>query len=255
MGDTIDEGKSKSILSIASDKKEVGAQAAAFILSEADAAIKKNGKFTVAFSGGSLPKLVGPGLASAKPKNTDKWVVLFSDERCVSLESEDSNFLSVQQHVLNPLGIPKENVVTIDPNKVSDPDAAAIAYEEALRKATDVKTGVPSMDLVLLGMGPDGHTCSLFPKHPLLNANDPKQLIRSIKDSPKPPSSRITFTYPLLNQAKGVAFVCTGGSKSKSLKEVLDQQVKPEDKLPSARIENPRIFWFVDKDAAKDLKA
>mmetsp|Transcript_46028 Transcript_46028/g.74035 ORF Transcript_46028/g.74035 Transcript_46028/m.74035 type:complete len:110 (+) Transcript_46028:563-892(+) len=101
-------------------------------------------------------------------------------------------------------------------------------------------------------MGPDGHTCSLFPKHKLLA--ETKANIAPITDSPKPPSNRITFTYPVLDAAKAVAFVCCGGGKSGALKTVIEGSETPDDQLPSGRIKNKRVFWYVDKAAAAELK-
>jgi len=176
--------------------------------------------------------------------------VFFSDERCVSLDDGDSNFKSVQDHVLTPLGIKLENVVTIDSKVASKPKEAAERYEEELKNRFPGEA-TPSLDLILLGMGPDGHTCSLFPDHPLLQES--KRLIAYIENSPKPPPGRITFTYPLLNNAKGVAFISAGASKASALKEVMSEK-DPLKKLPAGRIIG-KVQWFVDKDAASELPA
>lgn len=128
-----------------------------------------------------------------------------------------------------------------------EPAKAAEAYENALRKHTGVKTGVPSLDLVLLGMGPDGHTCSLFPGHPLLKES--KRLIAPITDSPKPPSQRITFTLPLVRAARARAFVAAGAGKADMLPKVLEDQTS---QLPSSLVGPSE--WFVDQPAAAKLK-
>jgi len=202
------------------------------------------------FPGGSLPKIVGPSLVEKKIPDADKWFVFFSDERCVELDSGDSNFKGVDEHVLTPLKIPKDNVFTIDTENYGDPEKAASLYEEQLVKFFGDKK--PSFDLILLGMGPDGHTCSLFPDHELLSER--KKLIASIKNSPKPPAERITFTYPVLEMSKAIAFVCTGGGKSSALKTVIEGAENPGKQLPSGRINAKKILWYVDEDAAKELK-
>jgi len=144
-------------------------------------------------------------------------------------------------------------VVTIDPNQYEDAEKAAKLYEESVAGFfKDSSSSTPVFDLILLGMGPDGHTCSLFPKHKLLA--ETKANIAPITDSPKPPSNRITFTYPVLDAAKAVAFVCCGGGKSGALKTVIEGSETPDDQLPSGRIKNKRVFWYVDKAAAAELK-
>lgn len=116
------------------------------------------------------------------------------------------------------------------------------------------KEGLPKFDLVLLGMGPDGHTCSLFPGHSLLQEN--KEIIGIISDSPKPPPERITLTYVALNEAEEVFFVANGESKKEILPQVIisedDLKVMKSESLPAARVrpKSKKITWFVDKAAA-----
>ena len=103
---------------------------------------------------------------------------------------------------------------------------------------------------MLLGMGPDGHTCSLFPGHDLLNEKE--KLVAAIKDSPKPPPERITLTLPVLNNAKSVAFVSTGEGKKEMIKNILKDQ---NETFPATRV-NPKdgeLFWIIDKPAASML--
>lgn len=233
---------------VGGDRASVGAGAAKLIQRTADKAIAARGEFTVAFSGGSLPKIVGSALTKLELKNVDKWKIFFSDERCVKTDSKDSNYLGVKDNVLDPLKIKPEQVYTIDNKLVEDPKAAAQNYEKRLREAFKGQ-GVPSFDLILLGMGPDGHTCSLFPGHALLGES--KRLVAEITDSPKQPPNRITLTYPVLNVARAIAFVCCGGSKSDALRQILTPGTSCD--LPSGRIRNDNVTWFVDAEAAGDL--
>ena len=127
-------------------------------------------------------------------------------------------------------------------------DAAAEDYVSKIRKLYP-GDGVPQFDLLLLGMGPDGHTCSLFPGHPGLEENS--KLIISITDSPKPPPCRITMTYPVLNNAANVMVVTAGGSKAEAVKKCL----KPEngEPLPAGRVKpsKGKLTWYLDEAAAK----
>jgi 6-phosphogluconolactonase len=108
----------------------------------------------------------------------------------------------------------------------------------------------PVFDLLLLGVGPDGHTCSLFPNHPLLKES--VGWVAYIGDSPKPPPRRITFTLPVVNHAHNIAFVATGEGKQDVLKEIIED---PESKLPSALVQpvTGKLYWFLDDAAATKL--
>ncbi|KAG0344373.1 suppressor of los1-1 [Podila humilis] len=214
-------------------------------------AIHHHGKFTLAISGGSLPKQLSAVLKNNKSVDFSKWIVYFADERCVPLDHEDSNYLLSKNELFDHVAIPAENIHTIDPDLVNDPEEAAEDYISQLAKTFATKDAVrfPVFDLILLGVGPDGHTCSLFPDHPLLEEN--KEWVASIKDSPKPPSCRITLTFPVLNHAHHVAFVAAGAGKQDMLHQLLDtpghlpaQMVKPV---------SGTLSWFVDDAAAQKI--
>ena len=143
------------------------------------------------------------------------------------------------------MAISDSQIYKIDPALA--PDEAALAYATQIA-AVFGEDGLPSFDLMLLGMGPDGHTASLFPNHKLLEERD--AIVASISDSPKPPPCRITLTLPVINNSREVCFIATGESKAELLPEI----VKPgsTSELPCALVHAPRgrLTWFVDDAAA-----
>ena len=173
------------------------------IAARAKEAAASRGQFTIGFSGGSAAKMVCSGLRSRKDVEWGKWHVFTCDERHVQLSDPDSNIAYVQRELLDHVGVPSSNVYPIDPSV--DVSAAAEDYVAKLRKVFPDKSQVPKFDFLILGMGPDGHTCSLFPGHPGLE--EMKRLVIPITDSPKPPPNRITLTYPVLNNARSVCLL------------------------------------------------
>ncbi|KAG6911807.1 hypothetical protein DXG01_000054 [Tephrocybe rancida] len=205
---------------------------AAFILKAQKQSIDKKGRFTIALSGGSLPKMLR-GLVDNPTVKWDKWQVFYVDERVVPLDHPDSNHLACTTHLFSKVPIPLENIHTIDPNLLEDLEELSDAYEKDLIREFAQKDSArfPIFDLILLGMGPDGHTASLFPGHELLAEED--RWVAYLEDSPKPPPKRITFTYPVINHGLRVVFVAAGKEKVDTLSSILDH---PENGLPSARV-------------------
>ncbi|CAE7196242.1 PGLS [Symbiodinium sp. KB8] len=192
-----------------------------------------------------------------------KWIVLYADERCVPLEDDDSNFKGTLAP-LEDLGVARSQMVAIDVS-VGDAPAQAADYEARMLTAlgaTSAAASPPSIDLVLLGMGPDGHTASLFPGHALLS--ETTRLIASITDSPKPPPQRITMTLPLINAARQVAFTACGTSKADAIAAMAgavssvaaDGALQDAGPLPAARVAptSGRLTWFIDTAAASKLQ-
>ncbi|KAG9000072.1 suppressor of los1-1 [Tulasnella sp. JGI-2019a] len=225
---------------------------ASFIIKTQHEAIEKKGKFTIALSGGSLPKML-KGLIGAEGVEYDKWQVFYADERVVPLDHPDSNHLLCKNELLSKIPIPSENIHAIDSALLDDIKGLADNYESKLIREFAQKdpSRFPVFDLIMLGMGPDGHTCSLFPGHALLSKDD--TWVAYVEDSPKPPPRRITFTLPVLNHAANVAFVAAGEGKQDILSQVMD---RPEEGLPCSRVKpmSPgRVFWFVDDAASKKV--
>jgi 6-phosphogluconolactonase len=150
--------------------------------------------------------------------------------------------------------MPSANIHTLDPSLLDDLEELSDAYEKELIREFAQKDSArfPVFDLILLGMGPDGHTASLFPGHELLVEED--RWVAYLEDSPKPPPRRITFTYPVINHAARVVFVAAGKEKVDVLSTVLDD---PEAGLPSARVRPVypgQLYWFVDDAAGEKVQ-
>ncbi|KAI9600407.1 hypothetical protein H4Q26_000190 [Puccinia striiformis f. sp. tritici PST-130] len=215
-------------------KDKVASSLGDFVIKAQDEALSKRSKFTLAVSGGSLAKTLVDGLTGRDEVKWDKWVVFFADER----SSPDS----------------RANIHPISTTNLDDPEEVAHEYEKQLMNEFAGKNAVafPRFDLILLGTGPDGHTCSLFPGHELLKEDS--AWVSWLNDSPKPPSTRITLTYPVLNHAHKVAFVAVGEGKKEVIQNLLDH---PELGLPSSLVKPlppGQVYWFVDEAAASQTE-
>ncbi len=207
-------------------------------------AIRTRGRFTVAISGGSLPELAFPPLTADPHRQQiawQAWHVFLADERCVPLDDEDSNYHLARPYLFDQVPIPASQIYPIDPTLT--PQAMAIAYQTQMQTVFGQNSAWPVFDLILLGMGPDGHTASLFPNHPLLD--EATRWVAEITDSPKPPPERITLTLPVLNYARQIIFVVTGRSKATAMRQIAAQP----DSLPAGRVQPSAALWFVDEAA------
>ncbi|KAI4363722.1 hypothetical protein MLD38_019902 [Melastoma candidum] len=188
-----------------------------------------------------------------------KWHVFWLDERVVPKSHPDSNYKLAFDGFLSYVPIPVENVYAI--NDALPAEGAAEDYENCVRQLVTKKvmplstiTGFPAFDLMLLGMGPDGHVASLFPGHPLLNENE--RWVTYIKDSPKPPPERITFTFPVINSSKYLAVVVAGLGEVEAVRKVLGSGDGDghDSRLPAGMVSaEGELTWFLDKDAASKL--
>jgi len=241
-------------IKVCADATEIADVSAKFITKISNAAIKDHGAFYVAISGGSLPKLIAPGLVEAAEGKTidfSNWHVFFADERFVPLDHEDNSFRACNEALFSKVPVPASQIYAVD-TKLETVEEAAAAYEKQIATVVEVSTadGKPQLDLVMLGMGPDGHTASLFPGHELLQESE--RLVRSLTDSPKPPSSRVTLTLPAINSAEQIMFVAAGASKASVLPVAVG---KPDPKIPASQVRSARgeVLWVVDKPAAADM--
>ncbi len=225
--------------------------AAEEVASQATTAVRSRGRFTVALSGGSTPRRLYTLLATKASLPWDKIYFFFGDERHVPPDNPESNYRMAKESLLSKVPIPPENVFRV-PAENPDPKQAAEAYEQTLRKFFNAAPGsFPRFDLVLLGMGPDGHTASLFPGTKALQEQS-RWVVSNWVEQFK--TYRLTLTLPVLNNAAVVLFLVSGQDKAGVLKEVLEGR-QPGELFPSKLIKpsNGELIWMVDRAAAAQL--
>ncbi len=240
-------------INIFPDNDTLSHKAAQFIARLAQASIVTHGRFTFALSGGSSPRMLYSLLGDPPYRDQIDWTlveIFWSDERCVPLDSNESNYRMAHELLLSKIPIPVAQVHRM-PAEQPDPAAAAQAYEHEIR-STFGTSGIPSFDLIQLGMGPEGHTASLFPHQPSLH--EQQRLVIPISGAPKPPPDRLTFTPPLLNAAHHVLFLVTGSDKADAVHAVLEGEYQP-DEYPAQIVhpEHGEVLWMLDRDAASKL--
>src|SRR5215831_7507557 len=231
----------------------VAAAAASEFLQQADAAVSPKSLFTVALSGGSTPRTLYSLLASDAYRDRlpwDKIHFFWGDERHVPPDNPDSNYRMAREAMLSRVPVP---AATIHRIKTEQADAVAVAaqYEAELRSIFHTPDGqFPRFDLILLGMGPDGHTASLFPGTAALGERQRLVVANRVE---KLDTYRITLTLPVLNNAACVMFLVTGEDKAQVLKEVLEGE---PDRYPSQLVKpvNGRLIWVVEQSAASLLQ-
>ncbi|XP_058104913.1 probable 6-phosphogluconolactonase 4, chloroplastic [Magnolia sinica] len=251
------DGKKK--LLVFESKDDLAASLAKYTAELSEKFVKDRGAFTVVLSGGSLidylRKLTeAPYIGSVE---WAKWHVFWVDERVVPKDHADSNYKLAYDGFLSKVPIPPGNVYAI--NDALPAEGAADDMETCLRqlvksKVVDISaaTGFPKFDLMLLGMGPDGHVASLFPGHPLLNEN--QRWVTFIKDSPKPPPERITFTFPVINSSEYIALVVTGAGKAGAVRVALGSD-QSSVSLPVQMVAPEGVLtWFTNKAATSQLE-
>jgi 6-phosphogluconolactonase len=221
---------------------------AEWILSACGEAIAGRGACSIALSGGSTPRALYHLLASDPWRKRFEWsrIELFQvDERVVPIDHPDSNFGMIERELLRSVQIPEKNVHRMHAELGAQ--AAAEEYESQLRKSF-VAGGVPQFDVLLLGIGEDGHTASLFPGTEALHESSRLVLGYTVEKLNAP---RITLTFPVINHARKVLFLVSGENKAEILREVL-QGDSPELRYPAAMVdpESGLLYWHLDSDAA-----
>ena len=239
--------------------------AAEFTCRLAEECVEKHGAFTVALSGGNTPRLLYEALARPPFDTRMSWhgIHLFwGDERCVPSHHPDSNFAMAFRTLISRVPIPSQNIHRI-PAEIKPAEDAAEAYEKILREffGTSLKTDThsnasrggepfPSFDLILLGVGKDGHTASLFPGHQA--PEERKRWVTAVRAPHSSPSvPRITLTLPVINRAQCVLFMASGAEKREVIRSILEDLGPVTRSYPAARVDpEGRVVWLIDEEAA-----
>ncbi|MGE5680168.1 MAG: 6-phosphogluconolactonase [Bacillota bacterium] len=226
-------------------KKELAIAAAGLFVQLANEAVSKKGYFAVALSGGSTPLETYKILAELPFRNKlpwDKTFIFWGDERCVPQNSNQNNSHIAFENLLNHVPVPRNNIYPV-PTSFS-PERSAEVYEEIL--SSFFAAHPYPLDLILLGLGENGHTASLFPHTPVLN--EKKRRVKEVYVS-ELNMYRITFTASFINQAENVAFLVSGKSKAAVFARITGETYDPE-RLPAQLIkpESGQLFWLVDKE-------
>jgi 6-phosphogluconolactonase len=230
--------------------EELAEAAARAFAARAQEAIAELGRFAVVLAGGSTPEAVYEALARDYAGRLDwgKVHVFFGDERTVHPEHEDSNYRMVRETLLSVIRVGSVHRMRCE----FPPDEAAATYEEELREFFGASDEPPNFDLILLGLGKDGHTASLFPETSALEVTD-----RWVVANPvlKLETTRLTLTVPVINAAKAVTFLVAGEGKAAALRETLEGDADPRG-YPAKFIRpaDGELVWLVDKAAASLLK-
>jgi 6-phosphogluconolactonase len=233
---------------IAADVDSLSHAAATRIIESARVAIREHGAFYFALSGGSTPRHLHQILALPANQQQIDWDrvhIFFGDERNVPVDHPDSNFRMAQETLLSKIPIPRSQVHAM-PTGCEDMQDCAQHYAELLASLPQ-RQGMPCFDMILLGLGNDGHTASLFPDTTILDEHDRPVAAVFV---PKLDTWRVSLTYPVLNQANAIVVLVSGVGKAEVLYEAFSE---PTRNYPIQRIHNEHLEWYVDGAAAARL--
>ncbi len=239
-----------TMIHVLRDAEAVSLAAAELVVLAANQAIETQGAFYIALSGGGTPKRLYQHLASDAYNQQIDWQrvhIYFGDERCVSPEHPESNYRMAREALLDKLTIPESQIHRMEGER-ADLAQAAADYAELLQ-TLPLSKGLPQFDLILLGMGDDGHTASLFPGTTALSEKKKTVVAHTISQMN---TQRITLTYPVINNAHQVMVLVAGENKAARLEEVLVSA--PEGRYPIQGVKPKGIInWLLDQAAAAKL--
>ncbi|XP_012218846.1 6-phosphogluconolactonase [Linepithema humile] len=233
---------------VVSDEEQLLSRISNLVARAADDAISRDDRiFRFGISGGSIVQLLAKSLPNIAT-DWSKWRFFFCDERVVPLEDPDSTFGLYKSSFIGKVPVTEEQFIKVDPELNAENAAKDYIKKMAFFFPPD---RLPRFDCLLLGVGQDGHTCSLFPGHRALD--DENMWVTWELNAPKPPPSRISFTMPVINNARMCVFIATGSSKAEIVKKIL----KDKEDLPATRVEpaDGTLFWLLDQEAGRLLNS
>ena len=240
---------SDATLTVCADPAALAETAANLIIDVATEAVRERGRFMLCLAGGETPRKTYELLARPEFSERIRWDrtrVFFGDERVVPPDHPESNYRMAHEALLSHVPIPPPQILRMR-GEHADADAAAAAYAASLAEAFGTRRGeLPRFDLVLLGLGVDGHTASLFPGSPVLR--EVFRTVAAVHVTAATIPHRLTLTFPVLNAAARVIFLVAGAEKAKIVKAVLSDQAL----LPAAMIRptEGELIWLADRAAA-----
>ena len=251
----------KPKIEIHSGLESLSRAAAEFITRRAEQAVNSRGFFSIALSGGNTPKMLYEKLAAAPFTQRFPWRhsrFFWTDERFVAPDHPQSNFGMATQAMLEKIPVDNNHVYPVPTGAGSVKQTAGL-YEKKLRQVfgnieneydTDYNRSFPRFDLVLLGLGADGHTASLFPGSAALEVKK-RWVVPVTAPAAYSPRDRVSFTLGLINQAACVVFLASGREKSPVVKAILNEPEKAFERYPAARVSpvDGELVWFVDREA------
>ena len=221
------------------------------LVNEINTQLKEKDKINIALSGGNTPNAIFKELAASyKEKlNWEKINLFWGDERCVPPEDSESNYGMTKKHLLDYIKIPSKNI-----NRIlgeNDPHGEAKRYSDIIRNSLNSVNNLPEFEIMLLGLGEDGHTVSIFPNQMELLGSDK---ICEVAFHPRTKRRRITLSGSVINNSKKIYFLVSGKSKSFAVGEILNKKSDYLN-LPAAHIKpvNGELIWFLDKEAASGI--
>lgn len=219
-------------------------------------AVADSGQCSVALAGGTTPHALYQLLASQAPMSGLPWdrlEVFWGDERDVPHDHVESNYGMAQRTLLDHVPVPPTQIHPM-PADAQDIQSAAAEYEQVIRRVVPAgPDGTPQFDLILLGVGGDGHTASLFPDTPAVDETEKLVMGQHVSVLGR---SRMTFTFPLINAARNVLFQITGEDKAEVVADLLSEQRRGVSKLPAARVQPAgKLYVVLDRDAARKAEA
>ena len=207
---------------------------------------------SIALSGGNTPRSLFKYLATNHSEDIDwsKIKFFWSDERCVWPDNDDSNYKMAKENLFDDLPVSEKNIFRI--RGENDPYREARSYQDLLLNELDAVDGVPQFDVLMLGMGEDGHTASIFPHE--MNLWDSNNMC-VVATHPETRQMRVSLSGKTINAAKNVVFLVTGAPKAKIIKEIIEDNENAQEKYPAARVQptSGNLTWYLDNYAGREL--